>query len=344
MKGVILIHIHEIVKQILSSNEPAVLAIIVHVDGSAYRKEGAWMLIRQNQARVGLLSGGCLERDLSIRAERLIGTGKGELVHYDLRAEDDLGWGIGPGCNGIVSIFMRDLDSEFRYNLFHLHEYMQKDEPVLFIQSLSNQNEYVFKQKNGELLGSFTDETPLDHDELLRMSPPFFNYAKMHYNRKPIYKQLLWRQPRLYLFGAGEDARPLAKLATENGYSVQIIDWRPALCTEEFFPTASSLHVGDILSFISTSSFTPLDSVIVMTHSFERDQAILHMLKDYRLLYLGVLGSKQRMARLLKQPHPSFLHSPAGLDIAADGPGEIAVSIVAQLIQTRRKNHRKPNR
>ena len=91
-------------------------------------------------------------------------------------------------------------------------------------------------------------------------------------------------------------------------------------------------HVGKIGKLIETLTFSPLDSVVIMTHDFQRDIDILRRLKEEELFYLGILGSKNRTERLLGGLIPNWIHSPVGLSIGADGPEEIAVSIVAELI------------
>ena len=114
--------IQQMIETLLNDSQPAVLATIVHVEGSAYRKEGAWMLIGDSNSQMGMISGGCIESDLHSRAQKLINTGKTEVVQYDYSAEDDVGWGRGAGCNGIVSVLIRDIDEKFRDTLTSLHK------------------------------------------------------------------------------------------------------------------------------------------------------------------------------------------------------------------------------
>lgn len=151
-----------------------------------------------------------------------------------------------------------------------------------------------------------------------------------------MYFQLIWPRPALYIIGAGVDARPLARLAGNVGYAVHLFDSRSALCNEIHFPTAVSFQVGDTEKLIDNISLSPLDSVVIMTHDFQLDAKLMHRLRAHQLLYLGILGSKKRTERLLGEEIPNWIHSPIGLSIGADGPEEIAVSIVAELIAVRR--------
>ncbi len=313
--------IQQLIENILNDSRPVVLATIVHVEGSAYRKEGAWMLIQADNLQLSVISGGCLESELHIRAQELFNTGRAEIHRYDLRAEDDLGWGRGAGCNGVVTVMIRDVDPKFRLDLAFVNEQLQAKHPVLFSQSMNEFDRYTFNRA----------------DDLDAVTP-FQNVAgQTNVDGEVVYRQLLWPRPDLYIIGAGIDARPLADLAASIGYAVHMLDWRGSLCNEVHFPMAESFHVGNIVHVIGSITFSSLDSVVIMTHDFQRDLTIMRRLSEIQLLYLGILGSKKRTERLLDGEIPKWIHSPIGLSIGADGPKEIAISIVAELIAVRRR-------
>src|SRR5690606_20584238 len=119
----------------------------VNVDGSSYRKEGAWMIVKEDGTKIGLISGGCLENDLKHRASELFSTGRAEILQYDLSSEDDLGWGVGAGCNGVVSVLLRDIGEDFRRSLIWMKEQLTKMEPILYVQSLTHFDQYGFYNK-----------------------------------------------------------------------------------------------------------------------------------------------------------------------------------------------------
>ncbi|MBO0586852.1 XdhC family protein [Sporosarcina sp. E16_8] len=327
--------IQQMIETVLSDAQPVVLAMIVQVEGSAYRKEGTWMLFQEDGAHTGIISGGCLESDLHSRAIELFNTGKVGIVHYDLSAEDDLGWGRGAGCNGVVSVFMRDIDKVFRHYLTLMHKRLLAKEPVLLIQSITNFNNYAFLNESKDCFDNWQGEIPFE----LNAFTPFQNsvgQTSKGDEDEIVYFQLIWPQPALYIIGAGVDARPLAQLACNVGYAVHLFDWRSALCNEIHFPTVASIQIGDTEKLIANISLSPLDSVVIMTHDFQFDAKLMHTIRDHQLLYLGILGSKKRTKRLLGGEIPNWIHSPVGLSIGADGPEEIAVSIVAELIAVRR--------
>ncbi len=148
---------------------------------------------------------------------------------------------------------------------------------------------------------------------------------------QPFFIQLIWPTPELYIIGAG-DSRPLANLAVSAGYAVNLMDWRESLCAEEYFPSVQSRQVGELSELIANISFNSLDSVVIMTHDFHRDKKIVDSLKKVPIFYFGILGSKNRTERLIGGEIPNWIHSPVGLSIGADGPTEIAVSIIAEMI------------
>ncbi|PIC64863.1 xanthine dehydrogenase [Sporosarcina sp. P13] len=324
--------IQQMIQTVLENPKAVVLAIIVNVEGSSYRKEGTWMLIQEDGKRIGVISGGCLENDIHERANDLFNTGKAEIMQYDLRAEDDLGWGRGMGCNGIVTVFLRDIDSDYRSFLDFAQKRLLANEPMYIIHSIKKFNQYGCIDQQGKVFGTIELEIPQLSDELL----PFQTITNSLINDDDVFFfQLIWPQPKLYIVGAGIDAQPLAHLAERVGYAVHLFDWRSELCNKKNFPSATSFHVGDVEELISNVLFNPLDSVVLMTHDFQLDAKIIQHLLQCETLYIGVLGSKERTARLLGKNIPSKIHSPVGLSIGADGPEEIAVSIVAELIAQR---------
>lgn len=317
--------IQDLIDEIVQHKEQVIVAMIIGVEGSAYRKEGAWMLFKENEKRYGMLSGGCIENDLNERAKKMFSSGLTEIVSYDLSSEDETGWGRGAGCNGRITVLLKDVTENFRQFLKEIQQQLLLMQPVYYTQSLTNFNDYRYWTKQNK-----NTQKSIAFSQLIA---PFSKKAgiKMTDGQEQ-YIQIIWPKPRLFVIGAGPDARPLAKLASQTGFHVHVIDWRPAFVNNHYFPTANSISTGPIMNTIRKISFNKLDSIVIMTHDFQKDQEILTYLTTLNLQYLGVLGSKKRIQRLVKDKHPSFLYSPAGLSIQADGPEEIAVSIIAQMI------------
>ncbi|MBP0726687.1 XdhC family protein [Bacillus sp. RG28] len=329
-----------------SNNHPMVLATIIKVEGSSYKKEGSTMLLIENQCRVGMLSVGCLEEDLEIRAKQVWLSEEPSTVRYDLSSEDDLSWGQGAGCNGVITILLEPVKEVLLKKLFTLKECLDSQKTVTriiqFTESLEMKAD-LYVVEDGSSFG-YGDVDHIFMESLLKKKNPY----DMERGLKTLggsYDLLFINQiipkPRLYLIGGGEDARPLVSLAARVGFHISIIDWRTAICNEVYFPNADEFIIGKPEEVIKRLSFTPRDFVVIMTHQFQKDQYFLSYLLEHNLYYLGILGPRKRTERLLRGCElPETIHSPIGLAIGAKGAEEIAISIVGEMIDKMR-NHKK---
>src|SRR5699024_693138 len=155
--------------------------------------------------------------------KQLFYTGKTNLISYDMSAVDDLGWGRGAGCNGIVYVLLRDLDHKFQQLLKKIHLALQQKEPVLFIQSMEDFDQYTFQHSHSASFDRFNKKwTSIQRFEKMAGQQLVENH--------PYYIQLIWPQPHVYLIGAGADARPFVNLAADAGFQVHVFDWREEYC------------------------------------------------------------------------------------------------------------------
>ncbi|ANB60076.1 XdhC family protein [Anoxybacteroides amylolyticum] len=315
-----------------------VLATIIRVEGSSYQKEGTCMLFGENGTQMGILSGGCLEEDLAAKADDVWRTKAATVVVYDLTQEDDFSWGQ-VGCNGTIRVLLQPLTTSFRAHLLAVKACLDRGEHVVFarlIEEAQIKQPWLFVTESGQTFGELSEI----HDELINIlqTIPSFSTANgiRSIGERSIYVHHFWPKPRLILFGATPDARPLASFAHQLGFRVIVVDWRPAYGDAQYFPFAEIKH-GFPREVIPTLSLHERDFVVVMTHHFQRDQEILALLRDKPLYYLGVLGSKARTARLFGGHIPSTIRSPVGHAIGARSPEEIAISIVAEMIEALRK-------
>lgn len=319
--------------------EQDVLATVIHVDGSAYRREGACMLFREDGTQIGLLSAGCLEADVAARVQDLRRKGVSETIVFDMQAEDDLSWGQGAGCNGAVHVLLEPVDERLQQHLKTLKLYLDQGIEVTILKKLNDigaVSDYLFlagRHTFGEWSGHVPEEVEYYMNERTKKSGMFFVSGLSAY----IYVHTIWPKSRVIVFGAGMDAIPLVKLAAQSGFSIIVSDWRPALCSRANFPEADELIVAFPEEAFQRIRFTPRDFILILTHQFQRDQQVLRYLLTKAVRYIGVLGSNLRTQRLLGgSAIPPIVKSPVGLSIGADGPEEIAVSIVAELISLQR--------
>lgn len=325
--------IYEILYVISQSTEEKVLATIIHVEGSAYRKEGTMMLFTVEQ-EYGLLSGGCLESDLKERAKQLMINKGTDYIVYDTMTMDELSWGQQSGCNGIVTVLLEFVDEELQAHFQEVNERLKKGDSVISCKTLStnyNVHNYIVMSEN-----------KLNSSDHIRVDPSILIQQKTkaillenHSNR--YFVQLFQPKRRLIIFGSGPDVRPLVDFAAKVGFSIITTDWRPAYCKEEYFPSADQVICETPCSFINDFSFLETDSIVIMTHNFEKDKQVLTEISKKKLQYVGILGPRQRTERIyLNKDIPDWLHSPIGISIGSVGPEEIAISIIAEIIYSNR--------
>lgn len=157
-------------------------------------------------------------------------------------------------------------------------------------------------------------------------------------NLSPAFIHLFKPKPRLILFGAGEDAKPLVHIADYIGFHVILCDWRPSHCNKANFPNAHTIIQGFPQEIYEKIKLTQHDFVVIMSHHFQRDKEFLSLIKNDKLSFLGILGPKKRTVRLLGGGDiPQWISSPVGMDIGSKGAEEIAISIVAEMIKVLRK-------
>jgi xanthine dehydrogenase accessory factor len=289
------------------------------------------MLFFEDGSQIGVLSAGCLETDIAARVPEILEAGVSCGFVFDMQSLEHLSWGEETGCGGVIHVTMEPVNGVFLEHLRTLKECLDQQTKVMMIKKISQDlsvSDYAFVVDKERFFGEWRGGFPQDLMELA-VSEGYFIHT-------------YYPKPRLTIFGAGPDARPLAAFAVAAGFSVSVSDWRPAWCNRSYFPDVDTLLVGfpeETLDKILSSSN---DYAVVMTHNFRRDQQLIRMLSERQLCYLGVLGPKHRMERLLNgDPAPANLRSPVGIEIGAEGPVEIAVSILAELIDTYRKNRRR---
>ncbi|GGA26641.1 XdhC family protein [Paenibacillus physcomitrellae] len=322
-----------------------VIAAIVDVDGSAYRREGARCIILQHGEVVGILSGGCIEEDLKEHAAEVFATGLPRRLYYDFRAGEDEVWGLGIGCNGAVGIWLELYDpvrfpaeaqriaDDYQRRLSSRHPYaavtvLSSSDPLVHpvggrwtasAEFSSEVGELREGQKAG-LVKSVKDGVTL---ELLVES--------------------IRPAAELVIVGVGEDARLLSVMAKQLGWRVSILYHTTDKADRRLFPAADEVVIVPRLAYGQADAAGKF--VVVMTHNLELDREAVRQLLKADPAYLGLVGSKYRLEQILsyiRKAEPEFedrllekLYSPAGLDIGAETPQEIALSILAEAVACR---------
>ncbi len=322
-----------------------VLATVVHVRGSSYRRPGARMLVTEEGEITGAISGGCLEGDALRKAQLAIHQQKNKLEIYDTTNEDDKMLGIQLGCNGVVYILFEPIDEKEENNPIQLLKQSAADRQEAVLISVFNPDKNAIQQgtcclvKNREQL--FLNER---QDWTTELSTVFEQRASRVSEGADNWVLFQFIPPaiQLVIIGAGNDVQPLCKMAAILGWKLVICDGRPAYATRLRFPNAHDIIVARPPALLSAVDLDQHTAVVLMTHNFNYDVDALQQLLRYRCPYIGVLGPRQKMESMLEalllrgeDKHilqlQQNLHGPVGLDIGAETAEEIALSIIAEI-------------
>jgi xanthine/CO dehydrogenase XdhC/CoxF family maturation factor len=339
-----------------------VLATVVDVDGPSYRKPGARMLIAADGRRAGTVSGGCLEAEVAKRAIWL--TESGPAVQRYSTAEDDGDMPYGSGCGGVVYVLLERRATAASL-LTELETAFHARRPLAIATTLDGA-EIAKRIFAGPTVRDGEPEQANDASSTAILR----NLSALAIEQMQSIDQCVtldgietrvWvdyraARPGLWIFGAGDDAKPLVRLARELGWFVSILDGRRNLATSERFPAADKVTTMSISSLPDAASsllsdVKATDAAVLLTHSFEQDSRVLASLfaRKVQPAYVGVLGPQRRTrevlaeaAKQLELADPaeraeqwlSHMHAPTGLDLGAETPAAIALSIIAEIQQT----------
>jgi xanthine dehydrogenase accessory factor len=345
-------HILPLWNELKAAGADYVLATVVAVEGSSYRRPGARMLLAQDGRRAGTVSGGCLEAEVAKRAWWL--TANGPVVERYSTLDDDGDLPYGSGCGGVVYILLeRRRTADPQLCALKAAWDVRKPLAIATILDGARIGERVF---SGQTAAAGTDPLQSLADEAFAERRSIDRAIVVGGEPTRVWADYRAARPGLWIFGAGDDARPLLKLARELGWFVAIADGRSHLATKSRFGAADEVRVLDISQLPnSAGNSLPLlrtDAAVLMTHSFEQDSHILAALMtddlQFPYAYVGVLGPQRRAREALAEAARmrgleldadgietmlAQLHAPTGLDLGADTSASIALSILAEIQQ-----------
>jgi xanthine/CO dehydrogenase XdhC/CoxF family maturation factor len=355
-----------------TSGADYVLATVVQVEGPSYRKPGALMLLTADGRRAGTVSGGCLEAEVASRAWWL--SAGGPAIQRYSTADDDGERPYGSGCGGVIFLLLERRATAGPL-LAALDQAFERRTPLGVATVLdgeqigrrafagieigidsraagSSNGQATFNAMGDDSLQALAERALASRASLEQQILVHGAEARAWANYRPV-------RPGLWIFGAGDDALPLHRLARELGWFVSVADGRSHLASRERFKLADAVRVLSIQDLPSSSTdgwstllgdLKPEDAAVVMTHSFEQDSKILASLLSLAVppAYIGVLGPQRRTCELLAEATVLLgmpasatsaqverwltqLHAPTGLDLGADSPETIALSVVAEV-------------
>lgn len=300
-----LIQILDQLDRLLHAGESFALATVVHVDGSAYRRPGARMLIDEHGNWWGGISGGCLEGDLLKKAQLAMRQQTIKNITYDTREDDPFQLGIGLGCQGLIEIIIDPIRD-------HLEE-------------VTKQLHACLESGRAQLMQSTWDGSLFEMKEVVDQVGSFVQTGD-----KQVFVERIPANTRIWIVGNQFDANSLIQLCQQLAWEIHWVG-----NTLKMKPEIRD-SVRRYYDWLDEMPFHAQDCLVLMTHDFDRD---VHFLADKFPLndwsYVGILGPTKRLDRIVKQI-PSLqvnsLSSPIGLDIGSEGPDEIAISIVSEIL------------
>jgi xanthine dehydrogenase accessory factor len=306
-----------------------VLVTLVRIEGSSYRRPGARLLISSDAAEyAGTISGGCLESEVVRKAPWLVEHGP-TLKRYSTLFDDTAEIPFGLGCGGVVDLLfeptgtpeadaiLRAMESSLTGSEFRVHTWLPQNGAAFARVIFSSAGELIFASQS--LAARDLSAIPATD---------------------AIYTEQLAPAQRLIVLGAGEDARPVAAMASLLGWRVIVADGRAQLARPERFPQAESVLATNSIAELA---LRPNDAVVLMTHSYEQDRALLAELLSAAEIpgYIGLLGASHRSSLLLSEATNlagcsvaeccERVWAPVGLDLGGDGPEAIALAIIAEV-------------
>ncbi|MBW4594512.1 MAG: XdhC family protein [Brasilonema angustatum HA4187-MV1] len=343
------------------SGDISFLATVVKTQGSTYRRPGAKMLMTGTGEIVGTISAGCLENDVFEHTRQRMADGKPIVVTYDNTASEDILWGFGLGCNGVVQVLIERLENESTPNaIAFIQECLNNKHLGIIATVFALEGAVDLKlgsrlllYPNGKMITDIEDANfqkclIADAQAALVNQKSSVNNYLLPFGSAEVFIEVIQPPTPLVIFGAGHDAVPLAQFAQALGWQVTIVDCRANEATRARFPMACEVILSR-REILEKQVFIDTDTVaVVMTHNYLDDLEILKTLLPSSARYIGVLGPKHRTEKLLQDLHAQGivctteqlerLHSPVGIDVGAETPAEIAIAIIAE-IQAVLKNH-----
>ena len=335
----------EVYGQLDVAQRKVALATVVWVEGSSYRRPGARMLISDDGRWEGAISGGCLEGDALRKARQVMLDGTPLLVTYDTMDDDANSLGVGLGCNGIIDVLIEPINPQDPHNpVALLREFVQRRDVRVMATVVKGNGDllpgrrFVLTEENAEGVPAWLAG---DAREVLLSGKPATRTFPLPAGTVDVFLERIDPGIELVIFGAGYDVIPLARLAREIGWQVTVTEDCIAHLAPKRFPPATCVLYADRHAVLDKITITDRTAAVLMSHNFKYDLAVLADLLTTAVPYIGMLGPRKRFEKMLGEfekagkqfPEAALarVHAPVGLDVGAETPDEIALSVVAEV-------------
>jgi xanthine dehydrogenase accessory factor len=336
-----------------AAGKSGVLATVVGIEGSSYRLPGARMLIADATWKAGSVSGGCLEGDVVLRARDVLEKNCAIVAKYDTTSDEDILFGVGLGCRGIIRVLIEPITPEPAQPdlLRYIQDCLARRETgvVATVIGVEGRTQTALGARliSGTEVQSNIADPKLNSAiaaHVARVSPSASSHSaffEVTDGQVELFVEIVRPPLPLVIFGAGHDAIPMARLGKELGWRVSVVDHRPAYATPQRFPGADEVIVATTEEIPRRVHLDEQTVALVMTHNYLRDLEALKILLPSPVRYVGLLGPRRRANELLAElEKQSFsitpaqrqrLYAPVGLDLGAEGPEGVALSVLGEI-------------
>ncbi|MCX8110345.1 MAG: XdhC family protein [Syntrophorhabdaceae bacterium] len=331
-------NIYRIIEQYIIEGKTGILATVIRRLGSAPRDTGAKMFIGEDGRTYGTIGGGKLELDVFEEALKIMGKGLTRIFHVRMNATTIAEQGM--LCGGDVDILLEPVDKRYLELYREAGQCSEKGKRGIVITRFGHAG--FLKTFVGP--ENMTCGDPITDEQLIKVQRYFDQRNPVVIDGDTVVEPLIIYSP-LYIFGAGHVSQFISKVAKIVDFYVVVIDDRAEFASKERFPDADEIIVDNFDKVFSKLDFTGKEYAVIVTRGHSYDAFVLQevLKRDYR--YVGMIGSRRKIKIIfdnLKEMGYSeevikSVHAPIGIDIDAETPQEIAVSIVAELIQERAK-------
>ncbi len=330
------VNVYKVVEDYLKAGKKGMLATVIRRIGSAPRDTGAKMFVGEDKKIYGTVGGGRLENDAFEEALRLMESGTTKVLHIRMNATEVAQDGM--LCGGNVDILLEPVEAKYRELYDAISLYLEKRKKAVVITRFKdNRLSKTLVGYDNTVIGE-----PLSEEESTSVVN-FMNERNPNMINETTVIEPLYKYSPLYIFGGGHVSQYLSIVAKLVDFYTVVIDDRPEFANKERFPDADEILVMDFESVFDRLSFTGNEYVVIVTRGHQYDASVLQEVLRHDFKYVGMIGSKRKVKIILENLRQmgfreeliNKVHAPIGLDINAETPQEIAISIVAELIKER---------
>jgi len=339
------------IRSSLDEGVEAVLATVVDVEGSAYRRPGAKMLLRPDGG-AGSITAGCLEDEVRELATDVLDAGTPRVETWDLTGSDDV-WGMGVGCNGVITVLLEPLTDEYA----PVVAARDRGDPVAVATVVSGdlptatRGRYADGEFHGDLPAWVRERIRQATDRLLAdggsdlLTVTRGSSGDATGEKQPaveVFVNGIQPPPEAVVFGSGHDVLPVVELATLVDFRVTVVSFRGGHVDDDHLARADEVISASPREVATLREWDDDTYAVVMTHNFVDDRLTLDALLETAVPYIGLMGPRKRFAemreafteegRTFTETELDRIYTPIGVDLGGDSPYQIAYSIVGELL------------